>query len=56
MIAGLLPEDDRHNVGGSVEVNGVSSKDENIIWSVSDAVIFYHHSFHFNFFILRLDF
>ena len=35
MIAGLLPEDGTHAVGGSVEVNGVNSKEKDIVWSVS---------------------
>ena len=35
MIANLLPEDGKHTVGGTVEVNGINSKDTDIIWSVS---------------------
>lgn len=34
MIANLLPEDGNNVVGGSVEVNGVSSKDKDVVWSV----------------------
>ncbi len=34
MIANLLPEDGNNVVGGSVEVNGVSSKDKDTVWSV----------------------
>lgn len=33
MIAGLLPEDDERSVSGTVEVNGVDSRDKNIVWS-----------------------
>jgi ABC-type multidrug transport system ATPase subunit len=33
MIAGLLPEDKGKVVGGSVQVNGVDSKDDSIVWS-----------------------
>ena len=33
MIAGLLPEDNDKVVGGSVQVNGVDSKDDSIVWS-----------------------
>ena len=35
MIAGLLPEDKKRSIGGSVEINGVDSKDEDYTWSVS---------------------
>ena len=35
MIADRLPEDSKHKVGGSVEVNGVNRKNDNIYWSVS---------------------
>ena len=34
MIANILTEDSRHIVGGSVQVNGVDSKDNDIVWSV----------------------
>ena len=33
MIANILPQDKKHVVGGSVEVNGVDSNDEDIVWS-----------------------
>ena len=35
MIADRLPEDSKHKVGGSVEVNGVNRKNDKICWSVS---------------------
>jgi hypothetical protein len=35
MIADRLPEDSKHKVGGSVEVNGVNRKNDEICWSVS---------------------
>ena len=35
MIANLLPEDSKRVVGGSVEVNGLDSKDNDVVWSVS---------------------
>ena len=34
MIANLLPNDDNHIVGGSVEVNGVCSRNKDIVWPV----------------------
>ena len=33
MIANLLPRDSHHTIGGSVEVNGVNSKSDEIVWS-----------------------
>ena len=35
MIADRLPEDSKHKVGGSFEVNGVNRKNDEIYWSVS---------------------
>jgi hypothetical protein len=35
MIADRLPEDSKHIVGGSVEVNGIDRKNGEIHWSVS---------------------
>jgi hypothetical protein len=37
MIANLLPEDGNHIVGGSVVVNGVDSRNREIIWPVRTA-------------------
>lgn len=34
MIANLLPEDENHIVGGSVLVNGVDSRNKEIVWRV----------------------
>ena len=39
MIADLLPEDSRHIIGGSVEVNGIDRKDDEIYWTVSSVDI-----------------
>ena len=33
MIANLLPQDSSHTLGGTVEVNGVDSQDDEIVWS-----------------------
>lgn len=35
MIANTLPQDDKHVLGGEVSVNGMSTTDKNIVWSVS---------------------
>jgi ABC-type multidrug transport system fused ATPase/permease subunit len=35
MIANTLPQDDKHVLGGEVSVNGMSTSDKNIVWSVS---------------------
>ena len=44
MIANLLPEDGNHIVGGSVMVNGVDSRNKEIVWRVRLAVeIFSSH-------------
>ena len=43
MIAKLLPEDKNRVIGGSVQVNGVDSKDKDIVWSVSLPT---HFTFH----------
>ena len=39
MIANILPQDKKHVVGGTVEVNGVDSGDEDIVWSVSISIL-----------------
>ena len=33
MIANLLPQDSSHTLGGTVEVNGVDSQEDEIVWS-----------------------
>lgn len=34
MIANLLPEHGNHTVGGSIMVNGVDSRNKEIVWRV----------------------
>ena len=44
MIANLLPEDRNHIVGGSVVVNGVDSRNREIIWPVRTVIDVCSHS------------